>query len=91
MFPGTYMIFAGIPDDTKRADLVAFLGIAAAPGGLDKAISNGLIAPEIARVRCRRRSATRRPRDASPPSATAETAISSRPLTAGRRRSGKRR
>lgn len=42
MIPGTYMIFPGIEDAKARADLVAFLAIAMAPGGADAVVSQGL-------------------------------------------------
>ena len=48
MFPGTYMAFPGIQDEAQRADLVAFLAVAAAPGGLEKAVEGGLVAPQVA-------------------------------------------
>lgn len=48
MFPGTYMAFPGIPDDMQRADLVEFLALATAPDGVERAIADGLIAPQIA-------------------------------------------
>ncbi len=43
MAPGTYMVFRGIADEQARADLVAFLAVAAAPGGAEKAVADGLI------------------------------------------------
>ena len=48
MFPGTYMTFPGIPEATQRADLLAFLELAATPDGLEQAIANGIVAPQIA-------------------------------------------
>ena len=43
MIPGTYMVFQGIGDAQARADLIAFLEIAGAPGGGEKAVAAGLI------------------------------------------------
>jgi cytochrome c len=48
MFPGTYMIFSGIPEASQRADLVAFLQLAATPDGPEQAIADGIVAPQIA-------------------------------------------
>jgi cytochrome c len=42
MIPGTYMIFPGIEDGKARADLVAFLAVAMAPGGAEAVVSQGL-------------------------------------------------
>lgn len=44
MIPDTRMIFRGIADDRARADLLAFLAIAMAPGGA-KALIDGGLAP----------------------------------------------
>lgn len=41
--PGNYMTFKGIADKRKRADLVAFLEIAGAPGGGKQAVADGLM------------------------------------------------
>ena len=49
MFPGTYMTFPGIEDAEARADLVAFLAVATAPGGAESVVDQGLISAEIAR------------------------------------------
>lgn len=46
MIPGTYMVFPGIDDDGARADLVAFLAIAMAPGGGQAVLSQGLASPQ---------------------------------------------
>ena len=43
MIPGTFMVFRGMGDGQARADLIAFLEIAGAPGGGEKAVSAGLI------------------------------------------------
>lgn len=43
MIPGTYMAFPGIKDAQARADLIAFLEIAGAPGGGERAVAEGLI------------------------------------------------
>ncbi len=49
MFPGTYMMFPGVRDAAAREDLVAFLTVATAPGGLEKAVEQGLITADAAR------------------------------------------
>lgn len=43
MVPETYMAFPGIPDPQVRADLVAFLLVAGAKGGAEKAVAEGLV------------------------------------------------
>lgn len=43
MVPGTYMTFRGIDQDQPRADIVAFLKIAMAPGGGMRIVREGLI------------------------------------------------
>lgn len=43
MIPGNYMVFQGIADARARADLIAFLEIAGAPGGGEVAVADGLI------------------------------------------------
>jgi cytochrome c len=43
MIPGTYMVFSGVADASARADLVAFLEIAGAPGGGERAMAQGLM------------------------------------------------
>lgn len=43
MIPGTYMVFEGIADAQARADLIAFLEIAGAPGGGGRAVAEGLL------------------------------------------------
>ena len=43
MLPGTYMAFRGIEADDDRADLIAFLAVAMAPGGADSAIARRLV------------------------------------------------
>jgi cytochrome c len=43
MLPGTYMVFRGIDNAAARADLIAFLRLAAAPGGGEKAVAEGLL------------------------------------------------
>lgn len=49
MIPGTYMAFRGIADDDARADLLAFLEIAMAPGGRDAVLAGGLAPEEYVR------------------------------------------
>lgn len=49
MIPDTYMIFRGIADDQARADLLAFLEIAMAPGGDKAVLDRGLAPPEYVR------------------------------------------
>lgn len=46
MIPGNYMIFRGIEDDQARADLIAFLALATAPGGHQSVVARGLAPPE---------------------------------------------
>ncbi len=43
MVPGTYMVFRGIENDQTRADVIAFLKIAMAPGGVTKIVEGGLV------------------------------------------------
>ncbi len=43
MVPGTYMAFRGIENEQQRADIVAFLKIAMAPGGGDAVVKQGLV------------------------------------------------
>lgn len=43
MVPGTYMTFRGLKDDQQRADLVAFLKLAMAPGGDKRVVEQGLV------------------------------------------------
>lgn len=43
MLPGTYMDIPGIPFPEDRADLIAFLEIATAPGGAERAVAEGLL------------------------------------------------
>jgi len=49
MIPGTYMDIPGITDPQARADLVAFLEIAAGPDGATQAMARGLIEPNWVR------------------------------------------
>ncbi|MFC4350877.1 c-type cytochrome [Fodinicurvata halophila] len=49
MIPDTYMIFRGIADDQARADLIAFLEIAMAPGGAKAVLDRGLVPAEYVR------------------------------------------
>ena len=49
MFPGTYMTFPGVPDPAARADLVAFLAAATAPGGAEELVADGVIPAALAR------------------------------------------
>ncbi|MBA3518816.1 MAG: c-type cytochrome [Rhizobiales bacterium] len=46
MVPGNYMTFRGIGDDQARADLIAFLALASAPGGHENVVAQGLVPPE---------------------------------------------
>lgn len=46
---GTYMTFGGINDDRARADLIALLRIALAPGGTKSVVAQGLIPASMAR------------------------------------------
>jgi cytochrome c len=43
MVPGTYMTFRGIEDEQPRADIIAFLKIAMAPGGDKRVVEQGLV------------------------------------------------
>ena len=43
MLPGTTMVFAGIADPGFRADLIAFLKLAGAPGGAEQLVKEGVI------------------------------------------------
>lgn len=45
---GTYMTFRGIKDDRARADLVAFLHLALAPGGAKSVVATGLLPAQMA-------------------------------------------
>ena len=47
--PGTYMTFRGIADDKARSDLIAFLRLALAPGGVKSVIAKHLITVDEAR------------------------------------------
>lgn len=49
MIPDTSMTFRGITDDQARADLVAFLAIAMAPGGTKTVLDQGLAPAEYVR------------------------------------------
>jgi cytochrome c len=49
MIPDTSMTFRGIADDQARADLVAFLAIAMAPGGAKAVLDRGLAPAEYVR------------------------------------------
>ena len=48
VIPGTYMIFRGLNDDQERADLIAFLNLATAPGGPQAVVAQNLITREYA-------------------------------------------
>lgn len=48
MVPGTFMTFPGIEDDAQRADLIAFLREATAPGGDEAVVAQGLVSAEMA-------------------------------------------
>lgn len=43
MIPGNYMAFEGLSDAKARADLIAFLEFAGAPGGGERAVADGLM------------------------------------------------
>lgn len=43
MVPGTYMTFRGLENDQQRADVVAFLKLAMAPGGDKRVVEQGLL------------------------------------------------
>jgi cytochrome c len=49
MLPGNYMTFRGIEADRDRADLIAFLALAMAPGGADAVVARGLVPETYAR------------------------------------------
>ena len=49
MFPGTYMTFPGVPEPAARADLVAFLAAATAPGGTEELVAEGVIPAALVR------------------------------------------
>lgn len=63
MIPGNYMAFQGIADAKARADLVAFLEIAGAPGGGKRAVAEGLMPAAYLRAQ------TPRPIRNAPPNA----------------------
>jgi cytochrome c len=48
MVPGTTMVFRGIERDETRANLIAFLRLALAPGGSAKVVADGLIPKSLA-------------------------------------------
>lgn len=50
MIPGNYMVFQGIADARARADLIAFLELAGAPGGGERAVADGLIPADYLRA-----------------------------------------
>ena len=43
MVPGTYMTFRGVKNDQQRADIIAFLELAMAPGGDRRVVEQGLV------------------------------------------------
>jgi cytochrome c len=43
MVPGTTMTFRGVEDNETRANLIAFLRLALAPGGADKVVADGML------------------------------------------------
>jgi cytochrome c len=47
--PGTYMTFRGLEEDQQRADIVAFLKLAMAPGGDKRVVEQGLLPAALAR------------------------------------------
>jgi cytochrome c len=48
MVPGNYMTFRGLQKDRDRADLIAFLKLAMAPGGTKVVVEKGLITADAA-------------------------------------------
>ncbi len=87
--PATYMSFRGIEDEQQRADIVAFLKLAMAPGGDQRVVEQSLLPAPFVRGHDPRRSPRRPTRHASQRSAIAATAISSPRPTAPSRRSGR--
>jgi len=61
--PSTYMTFRGIEDKEVRGDLIAFLKIAMAPGGVKSVVAQGLIDAETARGQAPEPLATAGPED----------------------------
>ncbi len=61
--PGTSMPFRGIDDAKVRNDLIAFLKIAMAPGGVKTVVAQGLIDAEMARGQAPEPLATAGPED----------------------------
>src|SRR6266851_2620327 len=61
--PGTYMTFRGIEDKKVRGDLIAFLKVAMAPGGVKSVVAQGLIDAETARGQAPEPLATAGPED----------------------------
>ena len=61
--PGTYMTFRGIDDAAVRADLIAFLKIAMAPGGPGTVVARGFTTAEIVRGQAPEPLATASPED----------------------------
>src|SRR3546814_5947172 len=49
MIPDTRMVFRGIPAEQDRADLVAFLALAMAPGGAEAVVERDLVPADYAR------------------------------------------
>lgn len=49
MAPGTNMVFRGIADEGKRADLIEFLRIATGKGGTEKAVERGWVTQAVIR------------------------------------------
>lgn len=49
MVADTYMTFRGLADDAARADLIAFLAVAMAPGGHKQVVDRGLVPETFAR------------------------------------------
>jgi cytochrome c len=48
MVPGTTMLFRGIQNDATRGSLIAFLRLAMARGGAERAVADGLISKNLA-------------------------------------------
>lgn len=49
MVPGTYMTFRGLQEEQSRADIIAFLRLAMAPGGDKRVVEQGLVPAAYAR------------------------------------------
>lgn len=90
MIPGTTMAFRGIGDPGVRADLIAFLERAGAPGGAEQLVKEGVIPEMYLRAQAPEPLRDARLMPALPPCATAPTALSSRQQTEARACTGNR-